>query len=61
MDHHFGDEALSAHVVLEASTRPERALRVVDELAQVLKDQFGIEHATLQLEPPAAARQEMPL
>jgi len=52
---------LSAHVVLEASTRPERALRVVDELAQVLKDQFGIEHATLQLEPPAAARQEMPL
>ena len=45
-----GMVALSGHVVVEDI---ERSVAVLTEARRVLREELGIEHATLQIEPPA--------
>jgi cobalt-zinc-cadmium efflux system protein len=49
-----GEVAMSGHVVSE---RPDSALLV--RLCALLRDRYGIGHATLQLEPPGFDEAEM--
>ena len=49
--------ALSAHVVVRDLSRWERTLH---ELQALLRERFGIEHVTLQPEPPTVARVSVP-
>jgi cobalt-zinc-cadmium efflux system protein len=50
--------ALSAHVVVRDLSRWDRTLQ---QLQRVLRERFGIEHVTLQAEPPARAVVQMPV
>ena len=49
--------ALSAHVIVRDLSRWDRTLL---QLQRVLRERFGIEHVTLQPEPPARAVVQMP-
>ena len=42
-----GVESMSVHIIVEDLTQCDR---IIAELQFVLKDQFGIEHSTIQLE-----------
>lgn len=53
-----GMVSLSAHVVLVAGTDPRHAQRILERLNARLKDEFGIAHATIQLESVSLAGQE---
>ena len=44
-----GDSLLSAHLVTDGQVPPSKLLRTA---TTVLRERFGIEHATLQIEPP---------
>ena len=50
--------ALSAHVVVRDLSRWERTL---NELQDLLRERFGIEHVTLQPEPPGATAVRVPV
>lgn len=45
-----GMEAMSGHVVVRADGRPQA--EVLGELHRVLHDRFGLDHLTIQVEPP---------
>ncbi|HOV87106.1 MAG TPA: cation diffusion facilitator family transporter [Syntrophobacteraceae bacterium] len=45
-----GIEALSGHVVLVEGTKADAAQRILENLNQRLKNEFGIDHTTLQVE-----------
>lgn len=47
-----GIEALSAHIVLGETTEPQRASKIVETLAARIKEKFGIDHITIQIESP---------
>ncbi len=44
-----GMDAISAHVVAEPTSPP---LDLLDQVQQILRDRFQLEHATIQIEPP---------
>ncbi len=46
-----GVEALSAHVVLDEAADSRAPSRILEELSTRLKEEFGIDHTTIQLEP----------
>lgn len=52
-----GVEALSAHVTVEGCTPSDKLLA---QLQKVLKEQFGIDHTTIQLEGERCERKEVP-
>jgi len=56
-----GIEALSAHVVLADDVDPQAASRVLEALATRLREEFGIEHTTIQVERVSLADKEMQL
>lgn len=53
-----GIEALSAHVVLEAEAEPQATSRVLETLAAQIKEEFGIDHTTIQVEHTSLAEKE---
>ena len=53
-----GIDALSAHVVLADDVDPQAAPRVLEALAQRLREEFGIEHTTIQIEHVSLADKE---
>lgn len=54
-----GIEALSAHVVLEENCDPKDGDRVLEALAVFLKEKFGIDHSTIQIENSSRHEKEM--
>jgi cobalt-zinc-cadmium efflux system protein len=54
-----GIEALSAHIVLADNCDPKDADRVLEELAALLKEKFGIDHSTIQIEKSSRYEKEM--
>ena len=54
-----GIEALSTHIVLADNCDPKDADRVLEELAALLKEKFGIDHSTIQIEKSSRHEQEM--
>lgn len=50
-----GVEALTMHVVLSEGTGEEASNRVRARLAALLREQFGIDHTTIQVEPAGGA------
>lgn len=56
-----GIDALSAHVVVADGVPPAVAASVADRLAAVLRDQFKLDHATLQVEPTSRSSAETTL
>ena len=53
-----GIEALSAHVVLAVDTDPRDTLRMLERLNARLKDEFGIDHTTIQVEHDSLVKRE---
>ena len=53
-----GMDALSAHVVLAEETDPRAAQNVLEQLNVQLKDEFGIDHTTIQVEHASRAEKE---
>ncbi|HWP49066.1 MAG TPA: cation diffusion facilitator family transporter [Candidatus Limnocylindrales bacterium] len=47
-----GIEALSAHIVLGETIEPQAASKVIETLAARVKEKFGINHITIQIESP---------
>lgn len=45
-----GIDALSAHVVLNAQTGAQDAQLILEAIRQLLKEEFGIDHTTIQIE-----------
>ncbi len=54
-----GMEALSAHVVLVDGASPEAAQEVLEPLTVMLKEEFGIDHVTIQIEHTSRQEREM--
>lgn len=54
-----GIEALSAHVVIADKCDPKEGDTILEHLAALLKEQFGIDHSTIQLEKASRHEQEM--
>jgi cobalt-zinc-cadmium efflux system protein len=54
-----GMEALSAHVVLTVGCESETASRILETLTALLKEQFGIDHTTIQVEHSSRLEKEM--
>ena len=54
-----GIEALSTHIVLADDCDPKDGDGVLDRLAALLKDNFGIDHSTIQIEKSSRHEKEM--
>ena len=54
-----GMEALSAHVVLTEGCESQTAAEILEPLTAVLKDEFGIDHCTIQIEHSSRHEKEM--
>jgi len=54
-----GIEALSAHVVLADNCDPKDADAVIEHLTTLLKEKFGIDHSTIQIEKSSRREKEM--
>ena len=54
-----GMEALSAHVVLADGPESKTASEVLEAVTTLLKDEFGIDHATIQVEHSSRQEKEM--
>lgn len=54
-----GIEALSTHIVLADSCDPRDGDRVLEALAVLLKEKFGIDHSTIQIEKSSRHEKEM--
>ena len=54
-----GIEALSTHIVLAETCDPRDSDRVLEELTALLKEKFGIDHATIQIEKSSRHEKEM--
>lgn len=54
-----GTEALSTHVVLAENCDPKDGDRVLDQLSSLLKERFGIDHSTIQIEKSSRHESEM--
>ena len=54
-----GIEALSAHVVLAENCDPKDGDRVLEALVVFLKEKFGIDHSTIQIENSSRHEMEM--
>ena len=54
-----GIEALSTHVVLTDNYDPKDADSVLERLAALLKEKFGIDHSTIQIEKSSRREKEM--
>jgi cobalt-zinc-cadmium efflux system protein len=54
-----GIEALSTHVVLADNYDPKDSDRVLERLAALLKERFGIDHSTIQIEKSTRHEREM--
>lgn len=54
-----GIEALSTHVVLAENCDPTDGDRVLEALAVLLKEKFGIDHSTIQIEKSSRHEKEM--
>jgi len=54
-----GIEALSTHVVLAENCDPNDADRVLEQLSALLKEKFGIDHTTIQIERCSRHDKEM--
>jgi cobalt-zinc-cadmium efflux system protein len=54
-----GIEALSAHVVIADNCDPKDGDRVLEHLAPLLKEKFGIDHSTIQIEKSSRHEKEM--
>lgn len=55
-----GVEAMSCHIELANKTNAHDAQRIIERLRTLLKDRYGIEHATLQIEEKSLEEEEMP-
>jgi len=56
-----GIDSLSAHVVLAAGSAAPAASKILETLGAELKQKFGIDHATIQIEEPSREEKEMEL
>jgi cobalt-zinc-cadmium efflux system protein len=54
-----GIEALSTHIVLADNCDPKNADRVLEQLTKLLKEKFGIDHSTIQIEKSSRHEKEM--
>lgn len=54
-----GMEALSAHVVLTEGCESQTAAEILEPLTAVLKEEFGIDHTTIQVEHSSRYEKEM--
>jgi cobalt-zinc-cadmium efflux system protein len=54
-----GIEALSTHIVLAETCDPRDSDRVLEELIALLKEKFGIDHSTIQIEKSSRHEKEM--
>jgi cobalt-zinc-cadmium efflux system protein len=54
-----GIEALSAHVVLEEGADPQSSSRVLETVTALLKERFGIDHSTIQVEHSSRVEKEI--
>jgi cobalt-zinc-cadmium efflux system protein len=54
-----GIEALSTHIVLGENCDPRDADRVLEQLSALLKEKFGIDHTTIQIEKCSRHEKEM--
>ena len=54
-----GMEALSVHVVLREDRQPRSAAGVLEAISVLLKEQFGIDHSTIQIEHSSRQEKEM--
>jgi cobalt-zinc-cadmium efflux system protein len=54
-----GVEALSAHVVLAENCDPKHSDRVLEQIGARLKEKFGIDHWTIQIEKSSRRKSEM--
>ncbi|HLE63302.1 MAG TPA: cation diffusion facilitator family transporter [Pyrinomonadaceae bacterium] len=54
-----GIEALSTHIVLADNCDPNNADRVLEQLTALLKEKFGIDHSTIQIEKSSRHEKEM--
>ena len=54
-----GIEALSTHVVLANDCDPKDGDGVLEQLAALLKEKFGIDHSTIQIEKSSRHEKEM--
>ena len=54
-----GIEALSTHIVLTDNCDPKDADRVLEQLTALLKERFGIDHSTIQIEKSSRHEKEM--
>jgi cobalt-zinc-cadmium efflux system protein len=54
-----GMEALSAHIVLREDRQPRSATGVLEAVSALLKEKFGIDHSTIQIEHTSRREQEM--
>jgi cobalt-zinc-cadmium efflux system protein len=54
-----GIEALSTHIVLAETCDPRDSDRVLEELTALLKEKFGIDHSTIQIEKSSRHEKEM--
>jgi cobalt-zinc-cadmium efflux system protein len=54
-----GIEALSTHVVLADNCDPKDSDQVLERLAALLKERFGIDHSTIQIEKSSRHEKEM--
>lgn len=54
-----GIEALSTHIVLADSCDPRDGDRVLEQLSALLKEKFGIDHSTIQIEKSSRHDREM--
>jgi cobalt-zinc-cadmium efflux system protein len=54
-----GMEALSVHVVLTAGCESQIATEILETLTTLLKDEFGIDHTTIQVEHSSRREKEM--
>lgn len=54
-----GVEALSTHILLAEQCDPKEGDRVLEEISVLLKEKFGIEHSTIQIEKSSRHDKEM--
>jgi len=54
-----GMEALSAHVVLAENCDPKDGDRILEQLGKLLKEKFGIDYSTIQIEKSSRHEKEM--
>ena len=54
-----GIDALSAHVVVAETCDPKEGDKILQQLSTVLKENFGIDHSTIQIEKASRYEQEM--